>query len=165
MLTALEHWTSLNYSVPYKSGRAHTKVMWNNINEFHVTRSCPYIYSHVLRSSYNAMTKRKTSCDVRKTCHKDTWQCYITNSSQEYGSWNKNVFKSFLKEYIDWTEQTFMGRLLRRAGLRQRKLIHQTIADWHFQSESIGRSQASPSTDDWVLLRHVISKVPWCITL
>jgi len=34
-----------------------------------------------------------------------------TNSSQEYARLNKYVFKSFLKEYIDWAEWTFMGRL------------------------------------------------------
>jgi len=31
--------------------------------------------------------------------------------SQEYARWNKNVFKSFLNENIDWAELTFMGRL------------------------------------------------------
>jgi len=31
--------------------------------------------------------------------------------SIEYARSNKNVFKSFLKEYIDWAERTFIGRL------------------------------------------------------
>jgi len=31
--------------------------------------------------------------------------------SQEYAHWNKNIFKSFLKENIDWAGLTFMGRL------------------------------------------------------
>jgi len=29
--------------------------------------------------------------------------------SQEYARWNNNVFKSYLKETIDWEERTFTG--------------------------------------------------------
>jgi len=31
--------------------------------------------------------------------------------SQEYARWNKNVFKSFLKENNDCAERTFMARM------------------------------------------------------
>jgi len=49
--------------------------------------------------------------------------------SQEYARWNKNVFKSFIKEYalIGQSEHLWEDSS-RRAGLRLGKLSRQTIA-------------------------------------
>jgi len=43
--------------------------------------------------------------------------------SQEYARWNKNVFKSFLKEYIDWAERIFKGRLFQARGPATEKAL------------------------------------------
>jgi len=39
-----------------------------------------------------------------------------TNSSREYARLDKNAFKSFLKDYFDWAERIFMGRLFEVRG-------------------------------------------------
>jgi len=47
-----------------------------------------------------------------------------TRISSEYTRLYKNVFKSFLKyEYIDWAEQTFMGRLFQARGPATEKAV------------------------------------------
>jgi len=43
--------------------------------------------------------------------------------SSEYARWNKYVLKSFLKEYIDWAEQTFIGRMFQACGPATEKAL------------------------------------------
>jgi len=85
--------------------------------------------------------------------------------SQEYARWNKNVWKSFIKEYIDWAEQTFMGRLFQaRRPATEKALSQNDIRVLSTSSESVCRSQADSSIDGEHQC-HVISKVPRCITI
>jgi len=61
--------------------------------------------------------------------------------SQQYARWNKNFFKRFLKENIDWTERTFMGRLFQSRGPATKKAMSPNY------SRVLGTSRVRVSAD------------------